>query len=106
MKETIVNVLSRADHGLLLDDLNNRLEDVTAAVLRTGAKGKITIQIDLSKTKGMNTGVEVRTTFKATAPEPVRPSDLYFADDEGMLSRKDPRQPELPGTTNVAPIRS
>ena len=106
MKETIVNVLSRADHGLLLDEANVALAEVAAAVLRTGMKGKVIVEITIAKTKGNNTGLEVMTNLKESRPVPARSADLYFADDDGFLSKRDPRQPDLPGTSNIEKIRS
>lgn len=105
-KENIFNVLSRADHGQFLADLNEALRTVNAKVLETGCKGEINIKVKIDKTAGMNTGLEVACAFTSKVPQPPRPADLYFTDEEGELSRKDPRQPELPGTDNVAPLRS
>jgi hypothetical protein len=104
-KETVFNVISRADHGVLLSELDERLNEVVQAVLDTGVKGAITIQIDVGKAKGNNAMMEITTSFKAKTPEPVRVPDLYFADDDGKLSRKDPRQPDLLDN-NVQPLRS
>lgn len=105
-KETIFNVLARADHGQFVEDLNAALREVNAKVLETGCKGEITIKVKVDKTSGMNTGLEVACAFAAKVPQPPRAPDLYFTDEEGQLSRKDPRQPDLPGTDNVAPLRS
>lgn len=106
MSEKAFNVISRADQGQLLEDLNEEMDRLTAAVLKTGLKGKLTLTISVGKMKGNNNAVEVKTDLSAKLPQPIRTADLYFADEDGVLSRKDPRQPDLPGTTNVAPIRN
>lgn len=102
-KETITTVLSRADHGQLLDDANAKLAELSRAVLDNEGKGKIVLTINVSKVKGKD-ALEVLTDMKADIPGPPRDADLYFANDEGQVSRKDPRQPDLP-ETNIEQIR-
>lgn len=103
--ETIVTVLSRADRGQLLDDANDMLAEITKAVRDTGGKGKLTLTIEVKTIK--DTGaLEVAVNAKRDLPLPARSSELYFADEDGRVSRKDPRQPDLPGTDeNVQKIR-
>ena len=101
--ENIFKVLARADSGNLLDSANAKLQELVAAVRGNGAKGKLTLTITVKPWKGSD-ALEVGVDVQASVPGPPRGADLYFATEEGALSRKDPRQPELAGT-NVEQIR-
>lgn len=104
-EETVVTVLGRADHGQLLDDANDLLSQITKAVKETGGKGKLTISIEVRTVKKTD-ALELSANVKADLPLPTRSSELYFSNEDGRVSRKDPRQPDLPGTENVQKIRS
>ena len=98
--ENLITVLTRADMGQLLQDANEDLKKLAAAVMETDGKGKVTISISMAKVKGKQ-ALEVTPILKTDIPAPPRTADWYFADDDGTVSRKDPRQPDLPHTDNV-----
>lgn len=102
--ESISTILGRADHGQLLVDANEKLEEMAKSVLEFEGKGKLTITLTVAKVKGKQ-ALEITTNIKADIPGPPRAPDLYFADEDGAVSRKDPRQPDLPGTDKITPIR-
>ena len=102
--ENTLTILGRADHGQLIVDANEKLEELAKACLEFEGKGKLVLTLSVAKVKGKQ-ALEVSVAMKADIPGPARPSELYFASDEGEVSRKDPRQPALPGTDKVTPIR-
>lgn len=99
--ETIFGVLSRADQTQLLEDLNDDVAKLCARVRATKKKGKITLTIEVSKLKTGENALEVKCDFATKLPTADRNPELYFVDEQGGLSRKDPRQPDLPGTGNI-----
>jgi hypothetical protein len=82
--------------GALHGELTARLAEVTAAVAEHQAKGTVTLTITIAPQKHDATAVIVSDDVKAKAPRGDRGASLFFVDDHGGLSRRDPRQPELP----------
>jgi hypothetical protein len=81
--------------GLLHSELSELLASVTASVIELGKTGslQLTISITPSKIRG---AVEISDKVVAKPAEPDRDAALFYADGTGNLSRRDPRQPELP----------
>lgn len=81
--------------GLLHSEISEKLAEVVAGVLDLSKTGTLTLQIHVapSKVKG---AVEITDKVSAKPPEPDRDAALFYADSRGNLSRRDPRQPELP----------
>jgi hypothetical protein len=81
--------------GLLHSELSEELARVVATVTELGKTGtlQLTIAIAPSKVRG---AVEISDKVVAKPPEPDRDAALFYADPQGNLSRRDPRQPELP----------
>lgn len=81
--------------GSLHGELTEKLADLVAACLEHGEGGSLVLTV---KVKPNKDGVTVTVTdeVKAKEPEGDRGAALFYADAEGNLSRRDPRQPELP----------
>lgn len=85
--------------GRLAARVSEQLADLTSAVVATGKKGKITLTIEVAPVKKANANtLMVSGSSKAAIPEPedASPTSVFFATDDGTLSRDDPRQPQLP----------
>lgn len=80
--------------GGLHQELSEALAEVARAVSLHDKTGTVTVQIKLAP-NGANT-VIVTDEIKTKVPEAARPASLFFTDAGGNLSRRDPRQPELP----------
>jgi hypothetical protein len=76
------------------------MQQLVQAVADTHRPGSLTITLKVSKSKvsGM---VEIDDTVKVKLPEPARDASMFFADEDGNLSKDDPRQLTLP----VGPVR-
>ena len=81
--------------GLLHSELSRELADVVRNVMEHGKDGKLTLTLTISPSK-VNGAVEVSDQVNAKPPQADRDAGLFFADHHGNLSRRDPRQPELP----------
>lgn len=92
--------------GLLHAELSDTLADVVARVVEHGKPGTITVQFKVQPNKDGVT-LTVFDDVKVKAPQGDRGAAIFYADGHGNLSRRDPRQPELPlrpveTTTTVA----
>lgn len=79
----------------LHNELSEELQRVVAAVLAQRKKGSLTMTIGIAPSD-VNGAVVVTDKVVSKPPEPDRDPSLFFSDGSGNLSRRDPRQPELP----------
>lgn len=77
-------------HGELSDEMARLVE----AVIAHDKKGKLTITLSIESNG--DGSVFVGDAYKVDVPQPDRPKSLFFTDARGNLSRRDPRQAELP----------
>lgn len=79
--------------GELLRTADRELAKVMEAMSETGGDGSITIKIPLK----FNKAGQVEVTPSITSKIPQRPmgTGIYFADDDGRLSRRDPNQLDI-----------
>lgn len=91
--KSALQILRDADRGNLIGDIDDALERITGAVEAYGGAGEINIKL---KIKQKNEAFQILVEMKAKEPLPPRLETVMFKDDDGNLSRRDPRQPELP----------
>lgn len=87
--------------GALHAKASDLLAEVVAGVQEFSKQGKVTLEITVSPTKYDN-AVEIVGVVKAKTPEAPAPAAMWYADDEGNVSRRDPRQLTL----EDAPVRA
>lgn len=86
------------DHrgGGLHNEASEKLAALVADCRALKKKGSLTITVHVEPDKTDDTQVIVRDVLTVKAPKaPTQPS-RFFSDAAGNLSRRDPRQPELP----------
>lgn len=79
--------------GELLRQGDEHLERLIAAIKETGGKGELVIKLPFSMNKAGQ--VECTPSIKPTIPQPAMGTGIYFADDDGRLSRRDPNQMDI-----------
>lgn len=89
-------------HGELHGEVSAALNDLVQAVTGIGKSGSLTLTITIEPAGTNHEQVLVKDDVVVKQPKPARESAICFVDDEGNLSRRDPRQPELPGLRTVA----
>lgn len=84
-------------YGATHDELSQGLHALLDAVRENGKTGSMTLTIKVSPV-GRGDERQVIVTDQVVVKKPVgkRPESFFFLDDDGNLTRKDPRQPELP----------
>lgn len=89
-------VLQDLARGRVHTDLSEQLAALTAAVVETGRKGTLQLTLTVQLVgKGADT-LTVTAITAAKPPKPDQPATVFFADQDGNLSRHDPNQPTLP----------
>lgn len=76
-------------------ELADALRDLTRQCLETQKAGSLTLTIKLKPNGG--SGLFVDAKLVAKAPEATQESTLFYATEDGDLTRRDPRQPTLSG---------
>jgi hypothetical protein len=80
--------------GGLHEDLSARLAEVVQAVLEHGKQGTVTVAL---KIKPVGDGqIQISDDVKVKAPEGEKAASIFYADQDGNVSRTDPRQTEMP----------
>lgn len=87
------DVLRELSAGTTYDELGGKLNEVVEAVMKTRKVGELSLKLKV-RING-EVGVAIEDEIKAKIPEPSRGTTMFFADEEGNLLRRDPRQGEL-----------
>lgn len=101
-----VSTLKELRAGGALDDLNDTLTDLVATVRATGRPGKLTLTLSVKAGKGNANQLMVDDTIAVKKPVKETETTIFFATDENVLQRNDPRQPELTGLRRPADVRN
>lgn len=80
-----------------LQELQARMPELSQSVRATGKKATITIKLSMSPSKTDDYAVELAEQIKVAEPQPSPTPTLMFVDDDGRLSKTDPRARQLPG---------
>ncbi|WP_342640914.1 hypothetical protein [Rhodoligotrophos ferricapiens] len=94
MSRSFSAILAELDHGRVHDELTEKLADLADAVRDTRKAGTVTLTLTV-KPNGERS-VEITDSIKAKLPEGDKAKSLFFVDEHGNLSRRDPRQMEMP----------
>jgi hypothetical protein len=87
-------VIAEYGNGRLLERLSAELAEVARAVGETNLKGTVTLKLSVEPSgEGAYT---LNADVTAKVPKRGVGQAIFYADQSGNLSRRDPRQPELP----------
>lgn len=79
--------------GELLDDCNQKLDELMEALSATGKNGSLTLKFDFKHNKAGQLEVTPAASIKKPVKE-VMPG-IYFVSDDSRLTRRDPRQMDI-----------
>jgi hypothetical protein len=94
----ITDWLNEHRDGELMVEASEAFADLVQRVQTTGRNGSIAIVLTVKAAGDM---VAVVDDVTVKNPKVDRQVKSYFVDDDGNLSRSNPRQPELPGLKSV-----
>jgi hypothetical protein len=81
------------------------MQEAVMASREHGAESSITLTIKLTPANGDATQISVRDSIKVKLPEPKKPNSIFYATDDGCLSRTDPNQTEMQLSVSSTPDR-
>lgn len=88
--------LQEQRNGICQAEATDALKELTSAVTEHGKGGTLTLKLSVKPAKvGVGT-LLITDEIKVSLPEGDRPAAIFYADEDGNLSRHDPRQPRLP----------
>ena len=94
-----LSLLADMRSGAVVMDLNKKFNDVIAGVLDTGGKGEMVITLSIAPQKfgmgGVVLEVAAEHKVKTKVPELKIGSAVFFATDDGVLTREDPNQERM-----------
>jgi len=92
MARDSMEILQELREGVCLLDLSDKLQEATAAAMKTGKKAVVTLKLTITP---QGTQAIVKDDIEAKVPIfPVQPT-VMFVDDENNLTRRSPRQMSL-----------
>lgn len=102
--EAFIATLETIDSGFFIEDAADVFCELVKTCKARGVKGGFTLTIGLKP----NARGEMETVCGAdsTLPKREKFTSILFATEQGLLQRRDPRQPELPLQGLEAPGRS
>ena len=94
-------ILQQIRKGGCHHELSEELANLVQAVQAEGKVGTLTLTLKVTPYDKDFGAVKVTDAVKVNAPKPENPSTTFFGDEQGNLTRSNPRQAELPG---LAPV--
>ena len=85
--------IKQVDGGLAVEAADQQLRDVIAAVLRTGKKGVVGVDLEISPNGEMGLVASAKVTAKA--PQVQFGKSFFFMDRNGDLTREAPDMQQL-----------
>jgi hypothetical protein len=96
---SIQNIIAEADRGQLLQDAEDAIEEIlTALADEHDRTGEVTIKV---KFKTKNGAVQIMPELTHKLSKPERLATVMFLNDNGELTRRDPRQPLHPSVVEA-----
>lgn len=90
---SITEFLMSVREGGAVEDLREKLQQLTQAVQSTGKPGRLTLAIDI-KPNGYD-AVFVKDDVAVKLPKPDTRESVFFVTKDCQLSRRDPNQPSF-----------
>lgn len=89
----LAHVIAQINRGAFADEAAATLADLVQEVSHVGRKGTLTLTIEVAPFTGGGDTVQLsgKVTVKPPAHDPH--AGVFFFDDNGALSRNDPRSP-------------
>jgi hypothetical protein len=87
---TFLGFLQTNRRGEIPTEADAAMAAILAALREHGGKGKLTLTMNFSLTKSGQ--IEIKPDLKSEKPRRAMSSGLYFADEDGNLTRTDPNQ--------------
>lgn len=87
---SFLNFVQSHRRGEIPTEGDAALTDILSAIREHGGKGKLTLTLNIKMNKSGQ--IEITPDLKSEKPRRAMSAGLYFATDEGALTRRDPNQ--------------
>jgi hypothetical protein len=87
--------------GVLLQQLDQSISDVIDAIANTGCDGSVTMKLAFKLNKAGQ--IECAPKIEAKVPKMPLGTGIYYADESGQLTRRDPRQMDIDDVIGMRP---
>lgn len=102
------------NNGIVINDLDDALRSATKSAADAGAKAKVSLELTVlpnGEGAGGTPLFKLDAKIKVGLPQPPRLPSVFFADDDGNLTRRNPKQEEMkltltPGGLVETPVGS
>lgn len=84
--------LTETNRGRTHADLSDGLHQLVETVLQLGKPGELILRVKVGVLDGDSRQVSVAESVQVKLPQPEARKSIFFADDDGNLSRTDPAQ--------------
>lgn len=101
---TAAEFLQTFRRGVLLQQMDEAINDVIDAIANTGCDGSVTIKLPFKLNKGGQ--IECAPKIEAKVPKMPLGTGIYYANDQGQLTQRDPRQMDIDDVINMRPDTS
>lgn len=93
----VLDTLAELREGLMLDELADAIQNAVTAVRASGKPSRVVLSLTVRPVKQSGgTVVAIDDDVKVKLPPLEKGGTLLFADDDGVLTRHNPKQPQLP----------
>lgn len=97
MGKQFIETLNDIRQGAIADEMGEQLADLVKTIRETGGKGSISLTLTIKPAGKTNTEqLVVSDQIVVKKPKPEQGTSILFSTEAGSLTRRDPRQPELP----------
>lgn len=87
--------LADLSRGAALSECSEALQSIVKAVKETGLKGVLSLKINVEQMKDEDGTVQLTYEVTSKIPKPATKATIFFATDDFVLTREDPRQHEM-----------
>lgn len=96
---SLQNIIAEADRGQLLEDAELAIQDILTALSDEHDRtGEVTVKIKFRTKNGV---VNILPELQHKLSKPERLVTTMFLNDDGELTRRDPRQPVMPSVADA-----
>lgn len=94
-KNPLIFTLNNIDGGAPLTEASTAFAEVCAEARRLREPGKVSVVLAIKPLKSSEDAITIAAVIKTMPPKPEVKAGIFFADDDGGLTRENPKQREL-----------
>ncbi len=95
-----LDMIAELRRGKTAHDLTEKIHDLVAACVDTGKKGDLVLKLTFEPDPDDETRMKVTDQIAVKAPSRTVKPSLFFLTDDMSLTRTDPSQHTIPGTSD------